>query len=222
MPVTKRLDRFWQTRSTLVALNALAFALLIGVGLNANAAPRDCTKLTATGNPEYPPYLFREGLESKKLVGANTEIINLIAKKLGVEVKEDLAKYKGITVINNSFGQDFDEFAKRSLEIVTVPKLRQAFRVLNAERADYLLYERSPAEAYANIWGIGDSVESLGQPISSEGLYFTLSHKSECNTGELRGKLTKAVREIIDQGLADKALTQGHALWKQNNEDKGE
>ena len=170
MPVTKRLDRFWQTRSTLVALNALAFALLIGVGLNANAAPRDCTKLTATGNPEYPPYLFREGLESKKLVGANTEIINLIAKKLGVdievtyvgpwsraqkevrdgrtdliagafftvpraqymdyiypaflttnsvvfnnkerpvkyEVKEDLAKYKGITVINNSFGQDFE------------------------------------------------------------------------------------------------------------------
>ena len=278
------LHKCWQKRHALITFNAMACALMMSVGLNANAATRDCTKLTATGNPEYPPYLFRKGLESEELLGANTEILNLIAKQLGIEIevsysgpwsraqkevregridliagafftvpraqymdyiypaflttnsvvwsnidrpvmyqtKEDLVSYKGITVIHNSFGQEFDEFAKNSLDIMTVPKLRQAFRVLNAKRADYLLYERSPAQAYANIWGVGDSVESSGPPVSSEGLYLTLSHKSECNTGELRGKLTKAVRDIIDQGLANKALQQGHTLWKTQNEGASE
>ena len=262
--------------------NASAIALstlLAAIAMSQPALARDCSKLKATGNPEYPPYLFRESLESKRLIGANTEIMQMIAKGLDVEIevtytgpwsraqkevregrydflagafftvpriqymdyvypaflttrsvvwsnrerpvdyraKEDLAKYKGITVIHNSFGQAFDSFAKENLDITTVPNLKQAFKMMNLGRVDYLLYERSPAMAYTSIWDIDQLVEVTGPSISAEGLYLTLSHRSPCNTGELRGKLAKVVREIVEQGLAEKALESGLATWQTLN-----
>ncbi len=235
-----------------------------------------CKKLTATGNAEYPPYLWRENAESPRLIGANALIFEAISERLGVPIelqytgpwsraqqevrsgridlmagafitvprqqwmdyvhpafldttsvvwvrkgrpfsysrREDLIPHEGITVINNSFGQAFDTFAEQSLVVSTVPSLRQAFKMLNLERVDYLLYEKNPAQAYANLWEIADQVEALQPPISSEGLFLTISHKSSCNNGALRGALARIVGELHADGSMQKALEQGHALWQ--------
>ena len=240
------------------------------------AEARDCEKLRATGNPEYPPYLFRENDGNSALVGANAEIMRLIAEKLGVEIdvsytgpwsraqkevkqgrfdllagafftvpraqymdyiyppflttksvvwmnkakpfdyqrREDLIGHTGTTVIHNSFGEEFDEFAKASLNLNGVAGLRQAFDMLVLGRVDYLLYENSPAQAYSITWGVNDKVIVVGEEISAEGLYLTVSHRSICNTGALRGKLTKALRELTESGEAQKALEHGLALWQ--------
>ncbi len=45
-----------------------------------------CKNLIATGNPEYPPYLFKDSYDPKKLVGANAEILQIIAKSLKIEI----------------------------------------------------------------------------------------------------------------------------------------
>lgn len=235
-----------------------------------------CKRLVATGNPEYPPYLFRESDDNNRLIGANTEILRMIGQELNVEIdvvytgpwsraqkevregridliagafftvpraqymdyvypaflttrsvvwvnkerpfeyqaKEDLIGRKGITVIHNSFGEEFDTFAKERLNITTVPSLEQAFKVMSLGRVDYLLYENSPAQAYARDWGIAADNHAIGPAISSEGLYLTLSHLSRCNDGALRGQLTRAIRNIIEQGKAEEALQAGMALWK--------
>lgn len=47
---------------------------------------QECTKLTATGNPEYPPYLFKDSLDPKHLVGANADILKEIAESLDLEL----------------------------------------------------------------------------------------------------------------------------------------
>ena len=247
--------------------------------LIAKASANECTKLTATGNPEYPPYLFRENANSNKLIGANNEIIKLIAEKLNIEIeviysgpwsraqkevregridliagafftipraqymdyiypallttksvvwtnknkpivysqKEDLINLRGITVINNSFGEAFDTFAKEKLTIASVPSLQQAFKMMNLGRADYLLYEQSPATAYISNWGIENQTTVVGPEISSEHLYLTLSHRSKCNTGILRGKLTKAIYELVSEGFAGSAFKAGHSLWQETS-----
>ncbi|TNC82205.1 MAG: ABC transporter substrate-binding protein [Oleiphilus sp.] len=254
---------------------ALVLFCLLGA-IASTASARDCSRLVATGNPEYPPYLFRQSIENNNLVGANTEIFQKIAKQLDIDIeviytgpwsraqkevregridliagafftvpraqymdyiypaflttqsvvwnsikkpiqferREDLIGKKGVTVIHNSFGQEFDSFAKEKLDIDTVPSLEQAFTRLDRGRADYLLYERSPALAYTSIWGIDDQHQVAGPAISAEGLYLTISHKSECNTGELRGRLTQAVREIVESGQAEKALKDGLETWR--------
>ncbi len=259
--------------------NSFGFILLCGAIFLPSlsvAETRVCEKLRATGNPEYPPYLFRENESSIALVGANAEIMRLIAEKLGVEIdvsytgpwsraqkevkqgrfdllagafftvpraqymdyvyppflttksvvwmnkskpfdyqrREDLIGHTGTTVIHNSFGEEFDEFAKASLDLNGVAGLRQAFDMLVLGRVDYLLYENSPAQAYSSSWGVEDKVMVSGDGISAEGLYLTISHRSACNTGALRGKLTKALRELTESGQAQKALEHGLALWQ--------
>lgn len=243
------------------------------------AQSSDCSKLRATGNPEYPPYLFGDPNDPSKLLGANALIIDMLAEKLGVDIevvnigpwsraqkevregrfdllagafftipraqymdyiypaflttksvvwmnnarpfefyeKEDLIGRKGVTVIHNSFGEEFDRFAEANLTVTSVASLQQAFDMLALGRVDYLLYEKSPAEAYSSSWGVNDKVMSADANISAEGLYLTLSHRSACNTGELRGKLTKAIREIVDSGQAQQALRDGLTLWRTLN-----
>lgn len=252
--------------------------LILSLGAQANT-DQQCQTLTATGNSEYPPYLWRKGEGSKELLGANRIIIDEIAKRLGITIelqdvgswaraqdmlkagridlmagafftiprvqymdyvhpafletesvvwirnnseldmtqKEDLKPYLGVTVINNSFGQEFDEYSKAELDIVYVSSLSQAFKMLDRGRSDFALYEKNPGMAYADILGY-DELAILDTPISSEGLYLTISHRSECNTPELRGKLAKAVHEMTSEGFMGDALKQGLASWKTFNQ----
>ena len=62
--------------------------LLLGmllVPITALAAGK-CERLVATGNPEYPPYLWRDPQNPQKLMGANADLLQHLAKELGVTV----------------------------------------------------------------------------------------------------------------------------------------
>lgn len=236
----------------------------------------NCKALTATGNPEYPPYLFRDKEDSTKLAGANAEILKLLGEYLGLEINikhtgpwaraqklvskgqidliagafftvpraqymdyvypaflntesvvwsnkakpikytsnKDLINLHGTTVIHNSFGEEFDKFAKSNLDIKTVSSLKQAFSILQLGRVDYLLYEKLPGRAYASHWGFSDQTVISEKPISTESLYLTISHLSKCNTGSLRGKITEALHHFSKSGLFEDALNTGMKLWE--------
>lgn len=248
----------------------LSLIILLG---SSWASAVECKKLTATGNSEYPPYLWRKGESSNELVGAISLIINEISVRLGKEIelkhvgswsraqaevkagridmiagafytvprnqwmdyvypsflntnsvvwkkrshstygnKHDLKGNLGVTVINNSFGQEFDEFARRELRIETVASLEQAFKMLALARVDYVLYEKHPGIVYAEKLGLEGKIIPVEPPISVEGLYLTISHNSKCNTGKLRGMLAKIVRELTEEGFNQAALEKGLAL----------
>jgi len=241
---------------------------------------RDCDTLTATGNSEYPPYLWRVDTSSDGLQGAISLIMDELGKRINrtiqlkhvgswsraqAEVKagrvdliagafytiprnqwmdyvypaflnttstvwinkksnfeyfepNDLTSLLGVTVINNSFGQDFDQFAEKNLNIEQVASLKQAFKMLVLKRVDYALYEKNPGLAYAAELGVERKIKHLEPPVSSEGLYLTVSHKSDCNTGALRGALSRHVRDIINEGFAQEALQKGLLLWNMSRQ----
>lgn len=234
---------------SLKAIGALALVALPGMtwGLG------KCERLVATGNPEYPPYLWRDPQSPQHLIGANADLLALIGEQLGVKIDiiytgpwsraqdevrtgrvdmlagafltlprleimdyvhpaffntpsvvwvrkgegfpysgwEDLRGRTGGILVNNSFGQQFDSFAKTNLDLEQVPSLVQAFQKLLLGRTDYVINERYPGMALAGTQGMVDSLETLEPPISSEGLYLTLSHDSACNDPWLRGQLAK-------------------------------
>src|SRR5262245_36653584 len=60
----------------------LVLCLLPGLG----QAAGKCERLVATGNPEYPPYLWRDPEDPKRLIGANADLLKQIAKELGLKV----------------------------------------------------------------------------------------------------------------------------------------
>jgi len=240
----------------------------------AQAQPQACTELVATGNPEYPPFLWRaEG--GQTLVGANADLMQLVSKEIGIPISvryvgtwarvqeearqgrvdliagafltlprleymdyvhpafqvtrsvvwmrasssapyqrwSDLQGRSGVTVIHNSFGQEFDRYAKASLKIDTVSSLEQALRMVEKGRVDYLIYEEAPAQAYIARLGV-EGLAPRPTPVSNEGLYLTLSHKSPCNTPELRGRLAKAMYVLERQNVMKALIEQNVRGWR--------
>lgn len=234
---------------------------------------RDCTRLVASGNPDYPPYLWvaRDG---QTLQGAAADFIKRVGEQAGIEIDvvysgnwgrvqqhmrdgaidliagafltlprleymdyfypafqgtrtviwthdnfdlryaqwADLIGIDGLTVINNSFGQAFDTYARHNLTIREVPSLEQGVQMLSLGRAEYLIYEEFPGKAVAARENI-TNIRSYDIPVSTENLYLTMSHKSDCNTGELRGRLSRAVFELVSRGVMTELLEASIREW---------
>jgi polar amino acid transport system substrate-binding protein len=235
-----------------------------------------CALLTASGNSEYPPFLWRETPTSTELHGVNRIIIDELSHRIDIPIKlihvgpwsraqgevksgrvdlmagafytneradymdyftpvmlhtasgvwqrkdkrfpfsrkEDLVGKWGVTVINNSFGQDFDQYAQRNLNILAVASLSQALRMLAADRVDYVLYEKNPAQAYAAMLGLSDTIVPVLPYISSEGLYLTMSKKSPCNIAAIKQKIAIALQEMKQEGVTEQAVLDGVQEWE--------
>ena len=259
----------------------LVYCLLAVIFLNTNLAFAEeahltsCQALTATGNSEYPPFLWRDSPNSTELYGVNRLIIDELSRRIKIPIKlihvgpwsraqsevksgrvdlmagafytneradymdyftpvllhttsvvwqskdksfpynekEDLEGKWGVTVINNSFGQEFDQYAQRNLNILEVASLSQALRMLAADRVDYVLYEKSPAQAYATMLGLDKSVISVSPYISREGLYLTMSKKSPCNTDNVKLKIAVALQAMKQDGFTGQAALDGMQEW---------
>lgn len=245
------------------------------------AAPAEarCSALVASGNPQYPPYLWRDPADENRLIGANADLMQLLAQELGIAIElryvgpwgrvqeeakagridliagafwtqaraeymdyfipafhqtrsviwvdaksqlsysrwSDLVGQQGVTVINNSFGEAFDRYAKQSLKISRVASLEQAIQMLQRGRADYLIYEDSPGQAFLAKLDISN-VKMLAPAVANEALHLTLSHKSHCNTGDLRGRIARALHKLGGASLLPELLEKNIQRWRQQNQ----
>jgi polar amino acid transport system substrate-binding protein len=260
-------------------LLTLLFALTAFLPALAGAAPTEaCKHLVVSGNPEYPPYLWRDPDDDTHLIGANADLMQMAAKELGitVEVKyvgnwarvqeetrlgridmiagafftlprleymdymypafretrttiwarkdakfgyskwKDLVGLQGVTVIDNSFGEEFDRYAKASLKITTVPSLKQALEMLDLGRVQYMIYEEDPGLAYAARMNV-QNVKTMPVAITNENLYLTVSHKSACNTGELRGQLSQLMYKYAKQNVMKDLVDSNIQRWRKSS-----
>lgn len=243
-------------------------------------AADQCRQLTATGNPEYPPYLWRDPHNPQQLIGANADLLKHVAAELGLDVQvvyggpwsraqeevrtgridllagyfltdarqqamdfikpaflrtpsvvwvrtgdgfdyhtwADLKGRNGGTLVNNSHGQDFDDYARANLRLEAVPGAAQAFQKLLHKRNDYVIYEQYPGMALARTLGMEEQLHVLEPPVSSEGLYLAVSHGSPCNRPELRAQLERKMQEIADGPLPEQLVTQNLERWKLQQE----
>jgi polar amino acid transport system substrate-binding protein len=237
-------------------------------------ASQHCTVMTASGNAEYPPYLWRSPDNPQHLVGAIAYMIDDLSKEIGVKIDllykgpwgrvqtlvskgrvditagafytkpredymdylypefqgtatsvwynlntpfeydmwSDLKSLRGVTVINNSFGQEFDEYSANELEIKQVASLEQGLKMLSASRVDYLIYEKNPGMAYAKQIDVPD-LDTHKIPITRQNLYLTVSKASKCNTPELKADIEEALVLFNTQNRMASYLQQAHKLW---------
>jgi polar amino acid transport system substrate-binding protein len=235
-----------------------------------------CTSLTASGNSEYPPFLWRKDASSTELYGVNRLIMDEVSRRIDIPIelmhvgpwsrtqtevkngnvdlmagafytndranymdyftpvilyttsvvwqhkenrfsfnkKEDLEGKWGVTVINNSFGQEFDQYAQRHLNILTVASLSQALEMLATKRVDYVLYEKNPAMAYVNQLKLTEVITFVEPHISSEGLYLTISKQSPCNKSRVKYQIATTLQEMKTDGFMEQALLEGVQEWE--------
>ncbi|WP_447590949.1 substrate-binding periplasmic protein [Aquipseudomonas campi] len=72
-------------RTPLFFASSLLLSLLLSP-LQVVAAGK-CERLVVTGNPEYPPYLWRDPQNPQKLIGANADLITHIGEAIGVKME---------------------------------------------------------------------------------------------------------------------------------------
>lgn len=259
----------------MLRLSLLAAACFCAMLAGVMPAAAACEKLVASGNPEYPPYLWPDPTDSSRLIGANAAFMERLSAKIGLPIEvryvgswarvqeemkagridliagafltqprleymdyftstiattrsvvvtrpdskldyrawDDLKGFRGLTVVNNSFGEAFDRYAADNLDIEHVTRLENALQMLAGQRGDYLVYEDAPVHAFAARAGIKDLREAP-EPISNEALYLTFSHRSACNTGELRGKIARALHELAAEAAMDGLLAEAIERWR--------
>lgn len=112
----------------------------------------------------------------------------------------DLKGRQGSTLINNSFGQRFDQYAKDNLDIEGVRTIEQSFLMAQADRVDYVLYEQLQGQVKLERLGIADEFVALAPPVSREGLFFAFSKRSACNSVAFREAFMKQLSALDDQG----------------------
>lgn len=255
---------------------SLCLLLVLLLGLLPARGADDCQHLRATGNPEYPPYLWRDPEHPGQLIGANAELLDYLASQLGIEVSlvdagpwsraqeevrlgrvdwlagyfrtdareqqmdfiapaflttdsvvwvrrddafaysgwDDLQGRTGGTLVHNSYGQHFDDYAAAHLHLEAVPSAAQAFEKLLHERNDYLLYERHPGAALAQALGIDEQLRVLEPAVSSEPLYLAVSKRSRCNSAALRQRLAALMQVLVKSPLAERLVQRNLERWK--------
>ena len=125
----------------------------------------------------------------------------------------DLIPYRGATLLNNSFGQEFDTFARQNLRIEEVGSIEQAFRMLARKRVDYVVFERYQGMILLNVLRLTDVIVPLRHPVNAEGLYFTVSKASPCNTEALKAHLARRVAELVGQGRPEALAEHYTRMW---------
>ncbi|MDH1100918.1 substrate-binding periplasmic protein [Pseudomonas mosselii] len=252
----------------------LSFALAVMPKLA--GATDACQHLTATGNPDYPPYLWRDPHDPGRLIGANADLLKQVAKELGLVVDvvyvgpwsraqeevntgrvdmlagyfrtqareqlvdfvsppflfnssvvwvrkgegfaysdwSDLKGRRGGTLVNNSHGQAFDDYARAQLVLEAVPSVTQAFQKLLLKRSDYVIFEHYPGLALARMLDKEQALEVLDPPVSSEGLYLALSHKSGCNKPALREQLARKMKALVGGPLPEQLVAENLQRWQ--------
>ena len=255
-----------------------AVATLCLAPVHALPAP-PCNTLTVSGNPEYPPLLWRDEQHSGYLIGAVPALLKEITEPLGVNVEvrdigswarvqhlarqgeidmvagafitserirymdyllppithlptavwvpkgrefvyrhwPDLKGKRGSTLINNSFGQNFDRYAEQNLRIEGIRSIEQSFQMALADRVDYVLYEVLQGEVKLEYLGIADQFIPLQTPVSREGLFFTFSKASPCNSFEVRELIAGELYELVNSGRVSELIEQYKAIYSESS-----
>ena len=115
----------------------------------------------------------------------------------------DLRGRTGSTLIDNSFGQEFDRFADEHLDIEGIRTIEQSFRMAKADRVDYVLYEKLQGGVTLANLGLSEDFVALEPPISSERLHIAFSQRSPCNTDAFRKAFAERLAEVTRERRID-------------------
>lgn len=129
--------------------------------------------------------------------------------------KEDLLGMVGASPLGESYGDDWDNFAKKELKIDLTTSIEVAFKKLLAKRVDFVVFGEYPGLAAADVEGIADRIEYLPNSVINEGMYIAFAKNSPCL--KYKDYLSAKIAEYSRARLVEKLLPRYRALWKKQS-----
>ncbi len=124
---------------------------------------------------------------------------------------DDLIGKRGVTIVGESYGVEFDAFIEESLDVARVDRLADAFEALLSDEADYLVFGQFPALAEAARLGVRDQVAVLSPPLLEGDLYIAFSKQSACLP--MIEAFSAEVRAMLDAGEIGELIAEADRAW---------
>ncbi len=120
---------------------------------------------------------------------------------------QDLKGFKGVALINDSFGDEFDKFDKETLKMQRLTTTEQCFKFLSKGRADYLVAGLHAGNNVLKQHNIVHEFKIIPKRIIVTGMYVGISKKSSLARDPIFvEKFNKKLNELIDRGLVQDLL----------------
>ena len=116
----------------------------------------------------------------------------------------DLKTKKGTAMLGESYGQGFDDYIKKHLQIDWVSTPRLSLQKLAMGRADYYPFSLHGGMIQIRQMGLGNRITYLEKPISAESIYITISKKSKF-IGYLP-RIEAAIKVRLADGTVDRLI----------------
>jgi polar amino acid transport system substrate-binding protein len=127
----------------------------------------------------------------------------------------DLTQYKGVAIINDSFGEEFDSFDKKNKNITRLATTEQCFKFVDKGRARFIIAGISSGLAALTRLKLEKDFVILPKKIITTGLYAPISVKSPWNTPEVNAYLHKRFEELNHNGTVKLLEKKYIAVFKQ-------
>ena len=116
----------------------------------------------------------------------------------------DLKGRKGVTNASESYGDKFDAYMAKELNVARADGVDKAFAALLARQADYLIIGLYPGRDEARRLRIAGKIAFLPKEILSSAMYVAFSKKSKC--GALQAAFAGAIKTAADDGQVRQLL----------------
>ncbi|MBV1909951.1 MAG: transporter substrate-binding domain-containing protein, partial [Kangiellaceae bacterium] len=123
----------------------------------------------------------------------------------------DLKSKAGCTTSGESFGTDFDEYAKQHLDLIEVVAFSQCLKMLQANRVEYAVNGLFPGIRDIVRFGLEDRIIKFPVPLITQPSYFAISKQSKFV--KHIEYLSKRTRELKADGTIDRLLEENIKRW---------
>lgn len=115
---------------------------------------------------------------------------------------EDLIGKKGVITKGDSYGQEFDNFIAKELDVIIADSPNDAFAIIVNGEADYFIYATyAGEEAMKNSEDLAKQIEILPKYVCTEDFYMTISKQSILCT--YLPQINAILQRLIDNGTVD-------------------
>ena len=110
---------------------------------------------------------------------------------------DDLVGKKGVVMIGDSYGEEFDDYIAKNLTVDKVATAKEAFDEIIDGQADYFVYSLYSGKNEMKKLNLADKVQSIPNYVAAEKFYLTISKNSPF------AKYLPQINELIKKYQAD-------------------
>jgi polar amino acid transport system substrate-binding protein len=140
--------------------------------------------------------------------------------KRGEEIKfesfKDLKKYRGVAIINDSFGEEFDLADKKYNLLKRLTKTEQCLLYLSKGRTDYVIAGQNAALSVLSELGLEKEITTHEKLIIETGMYTAISKKSKFDNSKFKNEFFSEVEKLISMKLDLKATADALKILTNN------